>query len=71
MMARRLRLPAMLSSGCQALLDLTEWIRERDARTEWFDMVEREDGLLLAVTRVTADQRREMKEAKDVQAVQG
>lgn len=65
---RRLRLPALLSSGCQALVDLTCMIRERDCRREWFDMLEREDGLLLAVARVTAEKR---KESGDVQAIQG
>lgn len=64
MMARRLRLPALLSSGCQALLDLTDWIRERGARAEWFDMVEREDGMLLSIARITSDQRQEAKPTK-------
>lgn len=62
MMCRTLRLPAMTSSGCQALLELTEFVMERGIVEEWLDLMTREDGYVMALARATSDARKEAKE---------
>lgn len=60
--------PSVSSSGC--LLELSGHVRERGCAPDWLDMVEREYGLLIAMARKVAEQRRDrdhaVEEAKNV-----
>ncbi len=65
---RQLRLPSLTSSGSRGLLDLTEYVRERDLTEAWFELLSRESGHVMALARATSDAR---KEARDVEATEG
>lgn len=60
---RGLQLPALGgqrrggNSASRALIDLTSTVREFDAAGEWLDLVQREYGLLMALTREAAEKR--------------
>lgn len=45
------------NSASRVLIDLTSAVREQDAAGEWLDLVQREYGLLMAMTRMAAEQR--------------
>jgi hypothetical protein len=45
--------------GCQALLELVRLCDEHDAHGDMLEMVERDSGLLIALARMTAEQRKE------------
>lgn len=62
MIARGLQLRAFGSSGSQALIDLVAVVAEQGCAAEWLDLVEREYGFLMALTRRCAEQRREAKD---------
>lgn len=68
LVCRQLRLPSLTSSGSQGLLDLTEYVRERELTEAWFEMLSRESGHVMALARATSDAR---KEARDVEATAG
>jgi hypothetical protein len=55
--------PSLLSSTC--LLELADHVRELGAASEWLDMVEREYGLLIAMARKTAEERRDREHRED------
>lgn len=61
-MFRRLQLAAPSSSTCSALAELADFVRERGLAREWLSLIEREHGYLIALTRLTADKRREARE---------
>jgi hypothetical protein len=65
LMMRGLQLPNLRSSACQALVDLGAAVRELGAQREWLDMLEREYGLLMAMTRLAAERQREAREQVD------
>jgi len=50
------------------LVDLVHEVTERDARREWLDLLEKEAGYLMALTKLAAEKR---KEARDGGAVAG
>lgn len=60
---RGLQLPALGgsrkggNSASRVLIDLTSTIREADGAGEWLDMIQREYGLLMAMTREAAEKR--------------
>lgn len=62
---RGLQLPALGGSrkggnnASRALIDLTSEVRESGAASEWLDMIQREYGLLMALTREAAERRSE------------
>lgn len=62
-LCRGLQLPALDSSGCSAVLDLTHLAREV-GQAHALALVERETGLLMALARVASEQRRGAAEAK-------
>ena len=62
-MRRDLNLGASSSSGSRALIDLVHEVTERSARREWLDLLEREHGYLIALARLTAEKRKETKDA--------
>jgi hypothetical protein len=47
------------------LVDLGAAVRELGAQREWLDMLEREYGLLMAMTRLAAERQREAREQVD------
>lgn len=58
MMGRGLQLGAPSKGRCRALLDLGSTVRELGAQREWLRMMDREAGLILAMTRAASEQRR-------------
>jgi hypothetical protein len=61
-LARGLQLPALSSSGSRALVDLVAAVAERGCAVEWLDLIEREYGLLMAMTRLCAEERKAARE---------
>lgn len=61
-LARGLQLPALSSSGSRALLDLVAAVAERGCAAAWLDLIEREYGLLMALCRLCAEERRATKD---------
>lgn len=59
LMQRGLQLPALSKSGCRALIDLGGTVRELGAAADWLALIERELGLVMAMTRLAAEKRRE------------
>lgn len=59
---RGLQLPAPSSLASQALLDLDGYVREAGVGRAWLALIELEYGLLMALTRKCAEQRREARE---------
>lgn len=68
---RGLQLPALGgsrrggSSASRALIDLTSAVREADAAAEWLDLIQREYGLLMALTREAAEKRADARMDKE------
>jgi hypothetical protein len=58
---RDLQIPSLTSSSCRALVDLVHEVTERGCRSEWLDLLDREHGYLIALTRLTAEKRKEEK----------
>ena len=56
---RGLQLPAPSSSGSRALVDLAAYVAEQSCAAWWLDLIDREIGYLMAMTRLCAEQRRE------------
>lgn len=61
---KQLRLPSLTSSGCQGLLDLTEFVREGGLTEAWFDLLSRESGHVMALARATSDARKGAREGE-------
>lgn len=64
-LCRGLQLPALNSASSKALIDLGATVRELGGAAEWLDMVQREYGLLMAMARLSADERRAAREEKE------
>lgn len=62
-MRRDLNLSGPNSSGSQALIDLVHEVTERNARREWLDLIERESGYIMALTKLSAEKRKEARDA--------
>lgn len=62
LLARGLQLGAPSKSRSQALVDLGAKVKELRAEREWLRLMEREFGLLMAMARLTSEQRRETRE---------
>lgn len=62
-LALGLQLAAPSSSGSRALVDLAAAMAERGCAAEWLDLVEREYGFLMAMTRLCAEERAEERKA--------
>ena len=62
-MCRSLQLPALGSSGSRALIDLGAAVRELGAARAWLDVCERETGLIMAMARLSAEERRDARAA--------
>ncbi len=56
---RDLQIQSLGKSGSQVLTDLVHEVTELVARTEWLDLVEKEIGYLMAMARLTSEQRKE------------
>lgn len=62
---RGLQLPALSgsrkggNSASRVLIELTSAVREADAAAPWLDLIQREYGLLMALTREAAEKRAE------------
>jgi hypothetical protein len=56
---RRLQIPSLSKDYCQVLIDLTQFCDEHQAHTEFLDMIERDHALLMALTQLTIDKRKE------------
>jgi hypothetical protein len=67
-LARKLQLPTLNSSGSSAIVDLVAFVAERQCAAQWLDLIEREHGYLMALTRLAADKKREERNA-NTQAV--
>lgn len=67
MLCRGLQLPALSSSASRALLDLTHAVREMGAAGQWLSMLDREIGLVMALARVSSEERRAARESVDPQ----
>lgn len=59
LVARRMRIPSLGKRACQALVELVRLCDESDAHIDALDMVERDSGLLVALARLTVEQRKE------------
>jgi hypothetical protein len=62
-MRRDLNLPAPSSSGSKALVELVHAVTEKSARRDWLDMLDKEHGYLIALTRLSAEKRKEARDA--------
>lgn len=58
-MMRGLQIPVVSKSVSLLLLALGAGVREMGAAREWLDMIEREFGLLMAMTRLAAERQKE------------
>ncbi len=58
-MTRRLQLGALSSSAYSAITDLADYVREHGLARDWLGLIEREHGHIMALTRLSADKRRE------------
>ena len=65
LMLKGLRLQSLSSSASRALVDLGSTVKELGAQQQWLDMVEREMGLLMALARLTAEERAEARKGKE------
>src|ERR1700734_1217422 len=63
-LCRSLRLPAQGRLGSSATVDLVARIRERGCADEWLDLIDREWGYVMALVRMTAEQRKAAKAAE-------
>lgn len=65
-MMRGLQLPAPNSSTCSAILDLSNAVRDvgEQGCEEWFGLLEREYGLLMALVRKCAEERKAKRESE-------
>jgi len=59
LMQRGLRLQSTSKALSLALIDLGASVREAAAQQQWLDMIEREAGLMIAMTRMAAEKRQE------------
>lgn len=59
---RGLRVPAFGSSDSQALIDLVDYVRETGTCVAWRDILQRQEGYVLALARKVAEVRRETRE---------
>lgn len=59
---RRLQIPQLGNSGCSALLALSHAVREADAWREFRNIIDRETGLLEAMTRQVVEAEKAAKE---------
>lgn len=64
-MRRDLGLGAPTSKGSQVSIDLVHAVTELGARREWLDLVEREHGYLIALSRLVAEKRAAERETKN------
>lgn len=62
-MARDLQLASPSLGSSRSLLALVHEVTERGCRREWLDLIEREHGYLMALARLSAEQRRAAREA--------
>lgn len=65
-MRRDLNLSAPSSLGSKVFVELVHEVTERNARRDWLDMVEREHGYLIALSRLSAEKRKEARETTNV-----
>ena len=56
---RDLQIPSLGKNASQALTDLVHEVTELGCRTDWLDLVEKEIGYLMAMARLTSEQRKE------------
>ena len=64
---RGLQIPTLNSSGSSSLHDLCAAVKELSATFEWFDLIIREYGLIMATTRLAADAARAAKKDREMQ----
>lgn len=62
-LTRSLRLSASGSSLSSATVDLAAYVHERGCAVEWLDLLDREWGYVISLTRLAAEQRAEDKKA--------
>lgn len=70
-MARDLQLAAPNLSSSRSLLALVHEVTERRCARPWLDLIEREHGYLLAMARLSAEQRKAAREAAAVVTADG
>jgi hypothetical protein len=63
-LCRGLGLPALNSLASSAVVSLSAEVREADVSREWLDLMQREYGLLMAMTRLAADEARRAAEER-------
>ena len=61
-MQRRLQIVNLGKGSCRALADLADYVREHSCATAWLDLLDREHGYVMALTRLAAEKRREARE---------
>jgi hypothetical protein len=64
LLCKGLQLPVLSGKASKVLVDLVAMVAERGCAMEWLDLIEREYGLLMALTRLCAEQRREDNEQR-------
>lgn len=62
-LCRSLQIQSLSSSACSALVDLVHIVTERNCASEWLQLLEKEQGYLMAQCRLIAEQRKEAREA--------
>lgn len=63
-MRRDLNLSAPGKESSRALVDLVHAVTEKSARNEWLRLLDAEHGYLIALTRLSAEKRKEAREAR-------
>lgn len=66
---RELNLSAPNSSASSSLVDLVHEVTEKNARREWLDMIEKEHGYIIALTRLSAEKRKAERDGIRTEAV--
>lgn len=67
-LCRSLRLVAQGPLGCAAVVDLVAAVRERSCATAWLDLIDREWGYIMALTRLSAEKRKADRAEKNAAA---
>jgi len=63
-MARRLGIVSPSKRLSRALSDLADYVREGASARQWLELLEREHGYVIALTRLAAEKAREEREAQ-------
>lgn len=62
-LCRDLQLPVLNKEHSRVLTDLVHYVTEQSCRNEWLDLVDAENGYIMALSRLLSEQRKEARDA--------